>query len=399
MVVSTVIVLVFIGLYVGFARDPLPHHIPIAVVGQGLAGQVSDSLGSAVAVTEVGDPAQGARLVSDGDVVAALTATATGLRLDVGSASGQTTVTALERAVSGFAAGSHRPVSITDLVPLSPYDSRGMAGFYVAFGVSLASFSLAQNLVGAARRLRLRHRVAVTTGFTVLGGAAAAVLAGPVYGALPAPIVPLALTLALLSAAAAFATQALGTWFGSIGIPLSTLLFVTVGNSTSGGVIGQNLLPSMAQVVSAVLPPGAAVRALRDLSYFHGAHVIMPLVTLACWAVVGAVLVYVRERLSARAEVPAGSGSIVGRVGQAVAPSATVVVTDRTGEVVGRSTVRRDGRFEVSRLPVGPGTVTVVAEGYQPRAMAVDVPAHGVADTEFVLRSGARHPVHAGQAA
>lgn len=388
--VAMTIALVFIGLYVGFARDPVPHHIPIAVAGPGLAGQVADALGSAVYVTEVGDATAGARLVSAGDVVAALDATGGGLRLAVASASGPTTVTALEHAVTGFAASSHRTISVTELVPLSAYDSRGMAGFYVAFGVSLASFSLAQNLLNAARRLRLRHRIAVTTGFTVLVGTAAGLLAGPVFGALPAPILPLALTLALLSAAAAFATLALGAWFGSIGIPLSTLLFVTVGNSTSGGVIGQNLLPALAEAVSAVLPQGAAVRALRDLSYFHGAHVITPLLTLAGWAVAGALLVHVRERMRAGADAPAGVGSVIGRIVPAIPALAAVVVTDRAGEVVGRAAVRPDGGFEVPGLPVGPGTVTVLADGYVPQATPVDVPARGSAETEFALRSAIR---------
>ncbi|MEV8607440.1 hypothetical protein AB0383_05695 [Amycolatopsis sp. NPDC051373] len=268
--ISLLLVLVFIGLYVGFQRSPRPYQVPVAVAGTQLQTQLAGAAGPAVAVVPVADQAAGEALLSHGDAVATLADQAGHLRLDVAGASGATTVSAAEKLVSAFAQHRGQPLVITDVLPLSAFDSKGMSGFYVAFGVTLASFALAQNLIAAARRVRLRHRMAALAGFAVLSGIVAATLAGPVLGALPAPFAPLALTLGLLSAATALATKALGTWFGAIGIPMSTLLLLTVGNSTSGGVLGVNLLPEPARCVSAVLPPGAAVRALSDLDYFHG---------------------------------------------------------------------------------------------------------------------------------
>jgi hypothetical protein len=77
---------------------------------------------------------------------------------------------------------------------------------------------------------------------------------------------------------------------------VATLLLLTVGNSTSGATIGVVLLPRLARIVSGLLPPGAAIRAVADLSYFGGAHVSGPLITLALWAVIGALLVGLRSR-------------------------------------------------------------------------------------------------------
>ena len=125
-------------------------------------------------------------------------------------------------------------------------------------------------------------------------GLAGAALAGPVLGAVPAPFAPLALTLALLAGAAAFATKLLGSFFDPIGVPAATLLLLTVGNSTSGATIGEDLLPAAAQAVSAALPPGAAVRAITDLSYSGGAHVAPALLTLGVWVLLSAALVWVR---------------------------------------------------------------------------------------------------------
>ena len=88
----------------------------------------------------------------------------------------------------------------------------------------------------------------------------------------------------------------LGTWLGPLGVPVATLLLLTVGNSTSGATIGVVLLPYPARIVSGLLPPGAAVRAVADLSYFGGAHVTGPLITLALWAVLGALLMGLLSR-------------------------------------------------------------------------------------------------------
>jgi hypothetical protein len=111
---------------------------------------------------------------------------------------------------------------------------------------------------------------------------------------------PLAFGLTLLAAAAAFTTKLLGTYLGPVGVPVATLLLLTVGNSTSGATIGPDLLPFAARAVSALLPPGAAVRAVTDLSYFHGAQAVQPLATLALWALIAAVLVSLRPHLRRR---------------------------------------------------------------------------------------------------
>ncbi|MEV4596762.1 carboxypeptidase-like regulatory domain-containing protein [Amycolatopsis sp. NPDC049253] len=379
--ISLLLVLVFIGLYVGFQRSPRPYQVPVAVAGTSLQAQFAGATGQAVAVVPVADQAAGDALLRHGDAVATLTDQAGRLRLDVAGASGATTVSAAEKLVTAFAQHRGQPLVVTDVLPLSPFDSKGMSGFYVAFGVTLSSFALAQNLLAAARRVRLRHRMAALVGFAVLSGIVAATLAGPVLGALPAPFVPLALTLGLLSAATALATKALGTWFGAIGIPISTLLLLTVGNSTSGGVLGVNLLPEPARWVSAALPPGAAVRALSDLDYFHGAHLLVPVLTLLAWSAGAAFLIHVRERGRTTFAEPAPTGEISGYVS---AP-AVLVVTDPQGAVTARSDTDGRGRFHLTGLAPGAVTLTAVAEGFLPRTRALTVPPSGATTVDLTL--------------
>lgn len=296
--IALVIVSAFIGCYVGLQRDPKPHQMPVAVVGSALAHEIERSLGDSVDVHPVANAAAARHAVEGHDVVAALSSGGAGrLSLEVAGATGKSTTGAVESVVSAYAAGSGRQVTTTDVVPLAHFDARGLAGFYVSFGVTLAGFVLAQNALGMANLLHLRHRFWLLAGVSVAVGTIAATIAGPVLDAVPAPFLPLAATLALLAAAAAFTTKLLGTYLGPVGVPVATLLLLTVGNSTSGATISSDLLPAVGRAVSALLPPGAAVRAVSDLSYFDGAHAGLPLLTLALWAVLSALLVAVKPRL------------------------------------------------------------------------------------------------------
>ncbi|MFI6013240.1 hypothetical protein ACIBAG_31240 [Streptomyces sp. NPDC051243] len=299
--IALIVVAAFIGLYVGLQRDPQPHRVPIAVTAPDLPGDIRQALGDSVEVHPATDAAAARQAVERGDVTAALSADGPGrLRLETAGANGASTTSAVKTLVSAYANDADLHVTTEDVVPLTRFDARGLAGFYIAFGVSLAGFVLASNALGLAGLLRLRHRFWLLGGASAAIGTVAAVIAGPVLGAVPAPVIPLALTLTLLAGAAAFTTKLLGTYLGPVGLPVATLVLLTLGNATSGAVIGADLLPAGARAVSALLPPGAAVRAISDLSYFDGAHATGPVITLALWAVVAALLVGLRPRLARR---------------------------------------------------------------------------------------------------
>jgi hypothetical protein len=300
-VIALIVVAAFIGCYVGLQRDPQPHEIPIAVTGSNLPGQIRHALGDTVDV----QPASGAEAARHAlerhDVVAALSADGPDqLRLEVAGAAGTSTTSAVKNLVGAYATGAGEHVTTADVVPLTHFDARGLAGFYMAFGVTLAGFVLGSNTLGLTGLLRLRHRFWLLAGASAAIGTVAAIIAGPVLGAVPAPVVPLVFTLTLLAAAAAFTTKLLGTYLGPVGIPVATLVLLTAGNATSGATIGADLLPAAARAVSALLPPGAAVRAITGLSYFDGAHTAGPVITLALWAVIAGVLVGLRPRLVRR---------------------------------------------------------------------------------------------------
>ncbi|WP_327111281.1 hypothetical protein OG206_01385 [Streptomyces sp. NBC_01341] len=299
--IALVVVAAFIACYVGLQRDPQAHHIPVAVTGPDLPGEIRQALGDAVDVHPVPDAEAARRAVQRHDVTAAISASGPHtLRLAIAGAAGKSTASAVSSLVEAYAHGAGEELRTEDVVPLARFDTRGLAGFYVAFGVSLAGFVLGSNTLGLSAVMRLRHRLWLLGGTSLAIGIVAAILVGPVLHAVPAPVAPLMATLGLLAAAAAFTTTFLGSYLGPVGLPITTLLILTVGNATSGAVIGADLLPAAARSVSALLPPGAAVRAITDLSYFNGAHIAGPAITLALWAASAALLIGLHPRLTRR---------------------------------------------------------------------------------------------------
>ncbi len=300
-VIALIVVAAFLSCYLGLQRDPRPHAIPVAVAGTELPGQISQALGDQVEVQAVADAAAARQAVVRHDAVAALSADEQGvLDLRIAGAEGASTTSAVKALAGAYAGGAGLRLTTEDVVPLASSDARGLAGFYLAFGVSLAGFVLASNALGLAGALLLRHRLWLLAGTSPAIGALAAVIAGPVLGAVPGALVPLALTLTLLAAAAGFTTKLLGTYLGPIGLPVATLVLLTLGNAVSGAIVGADLLPAAARALSPLLPPGAAVRAITDLSYFHGAHAAGPMLTLFLWAAAAALLIWLRPRLTRR---------------------------------------------------------------------------------------------------
>ncbi len=239
---SLVIGLVFIAVYVGLQRDPKPFRLPMAVVGDQLATAARAGLGDSVAVTEVSSIEDGARLVRNEDVVAVVAAISpVTLRLDYAGASGLSEAGAARTLVAGLAAHTGSSVHATDIVPLTRYDTRGLSAFYVVFGVTLASFILAQGLLAATHKVRLGAQLLVMTGFAIAIGLTAARDRRPALRLATGGVPAAGLSLILLSAASTFTTQALGAWLGAAGIGVAILTLTTIGNATSGATIGYDL--------------------------------------------------------------------------------------------------------------------------------------------------------------
>jgi hypothetical protein len=76
-------------------------------------------------------------------------------------------------------------------------------------------------------------------------------------------------------------------WAGGIGSMVISLLFIPVGIAASGLTLGPNMITQWYADVGKALPPGAAMPAINNASYFNGNAITIPLAVLAAWALAG----------------------------------------------------------------------------------------------------------------
>jgi hypothetical protein len=133
---------------------------------------------------------------------------------------------------------------------------------------------------GTAHRLGALLGVGLTVG---LGG----MLLAKAIGHLPGPWLAMTMLGALIVAAVGAATVAMQLSLGVAGTGMAIFLFVILGNPSSGGPVGPELLPGFWRQLGPLLPNGAGVTALRDVVYFPAAGIAGPLVTLFAWGLVG----------------------------------------------------------------------------------------------------------------
>jgi hypothetical protein len=283
-VVGALVAAAFVGLYVGLQRDPQPHGLPVAVVGAELADAAADAWEEKAAVVEAADADAARQLLEDHRAVAAVVpgGDARGLDLLVAGASGRSAVGAATALAAGLADAADLPLlSSTDVVPFAEHDVQGLSGFYLVFGVTLASFVLAQIMYSIAALVRLRSRVVTLVVGATAVAVVAAVLAGPVYGAVPADIAAVIPVLGLLGIGVSMSTLAVASLVGPLGNIASTIVFTTLGNAASGATVSAFLMPPVLAGIGAALPPGAAFRAVADVGYFDGGSVVVLLVWVA----------------------------------------------------------------------------------------------------------------------
>ncbi|MGA5042260.1 ABC transporter permease [Streptomyces capoamus] len=306
---------IFVAVYLAAFHAPSARHQPLGIAtSDTVAARTELALNSAspnaYTFYRYKDAEAARWAITHDKVPAVLVANGHHLRLLAAGAQGPSTIAGLAAAVNE--AVGH-PVPVDDVRPLVAGDARGLSAFYAAFGVVLAGFLFAVSSYQIAPRLPLTARIASMAAFAVASGIVVALVAHTAMNALPASFFIVALLVGLLAWASAAATGVLLRLFGPVGMPVASVVLLILGNATSGGILPATFLPAWLSPLAQVLSPAAAIRGLRGAAYFHNAHVIGSLLTLAAWVVGSLALQYVLDRLAARrASVPAPAPVITG---------------------------------------------------------------------------------------
>lgn len=294
---SLVVGLAFVGISLLGYHHPEPRDVGVDIVGP--APAVAELSGALVAqqpgrfvLSTVAHADEGLGHLRSGETYAVLDLGPSPATLTYAGANGPTVTATLTRAFEGAVAAQGRDLRNVDAVALRTDDATGLPLYYLAFGVVLASYLFTVSSVVVGDRLPTRGHWTGSALLALTLGPLAAFFARYVTNSIGDGTAMIALLLALVS----MATSTSGALFLHISRPFgnltATIVLVILG-SASGGVLPGEFLPEWLAAMRAVLPLGAALSGIRDLVYFGGGHVLIPLLVLVTWAVVPLPLVTV----------------------------------------------------------------------------------------------------------
>lgn len=297
---ALVLTLGFIASYVGAFHDPGAHEIAVGVVGQDAAAVVVDELNSldsnAVVASVYPDRATLVEQIKSGEVVAGwvVDSGTTTDELLIASGGGSSLVTVVEQVAATAADQQGRTFTITDVVPLEEGDARGLTGFYATIGWIIGGYLMAA-LMGVARGARPANprraaiRLAVSIPYALAAGIGGALIMDQWLGALTGHFWAIAGLGTLLVLTSAAVTTALQVLFGTMGVGLTVLVFVVLGNPSAGGAFQWQTLPEFWSTIGPWLPNGAGTDAIRHIVYFGGHGVAEHVWLIVGYLIVGVV--------------------------------------------------------------------------------------------------------------
>jgi len=227
----------------------------------------------------------------------------------VAQALGAAPTETVTRALLGLSARTGAPAVVQDLRPLPAGDRRGLSSLFTILGTLIPSLVFGALLSMLGRRLDARARWTAVAAYAVLAGLVAAFNVDVLVGALPGDFVGIALVCGLLALSVSAAAHGLGHLGGPAGIAFAVVMLMLLGVSTAGGAVTYEFEPDFYGALSQLLPPGAALTAVRNVQYFDWAATLAPLVVLGAWAAGGLALGLLGERYGPHVRAAARAAS------------------------------------------------------------------------------------------
>lgn len=191
-----------------------------------------------------------------------------------------------QTAASTLRAAARTPL-VQDVRPLPAGDRRGLSSLFTVLSTLIPSLVFGVLLSVFGRALPARIRWGAVLLYATLAGLVVAFDVDVVVGALTGEFVGIALVSGLLALAVSASAHGLGHLAGPVGILTAILTLLLLGLSSAGGAVTYQLEPGFFGALSQLLPPGAALTAVRNVEYFDWAATLAPLLVLGAWAAGG----------------------------------------------------------------------------------------------------------------
>jgi hypothetical protein len=294
------VVFIFVSSNVAANHEPKPHGLPVGVVGppqlvSATARQLDRRAPGAFQILGYRSPAAARTAILHRSVFGAFDPGPPSLL--IADAASVPVATLLQDTFTAAARARGAPLIVRDLVPLPPTDPDGGTAFSATLSLIIAGVLGSSMLYlvtrGRALAVHLLAVLALGVGAGLLTALATNVVVGAFTGHFLAIWGVAALFVLALALPIAFFQRLLGLPGTGVGL----LVFIVVGDPSSGGATAPQLLPDPWRAISQALPPGAAVTAMRDVVYFHGYGATRALIVLGSYAALGAILAIIADRI------------------------------------------------------------------------------------------------------
>jgi hypothetical protein len=189
-----------------------------------------------------------------------------------------------------------RTYATTTIAPLPTADRTGAVAGLLLLPTLIGGYLIASLLFSITQAAAVRGRIAIVVAFSVAVALITGITAGPILGAFPtSDMWALLPCFALVTATVGLAAVAIQGLLGKLGTLLVAFLFIMVGGAGAGGA-GVALLPTYWQTIGALLPPRYAVELYRNVRYFGGNNIGLPIAVLAAYALVSVVVIILLVR-------------------------------------------------------------------------------------------------------
>lgn len=284
--------------YMGAFHAPDPHHVPLAVVGEGpqdavFAQHLNDEGDGKLAVRTVADAREARRLILDQRIMAAYEAGPKEATLYVSRAASEAGASTAETVFLPIAYQQHLPVRVVDVRPGTAQDAGGQTLFFLLVALSVGAYASAVAIAAATARLRAGWRIGIGAVVSLALSAIAVIITGGVYGAMNGNEWSIWLLGSLYVFGIVLVGIGLHPFLGKWTTPALTLLFVMLNFTSSGGVYPPSLAPAFFAGLNTFWNGAAWLDAARALTYFPDLSVGFDVLRLVLWALAGLLLILV----------------------------------------------------------------------------------------------------------
>ncbi|MEJ2887834.1 carboxypeptidase-like regulatory domain-containing protein [Actinomycetospora aeridis] len=377
--------------YITALHLPVPHDLPVAVVGAGAASFIAaagPALAGKFALVPVDTPQQATDMIFNQTVKAAYVTAPPGqpAQMLVAGADGRVMTQLVPTALQPFATQAGNTIQTVDIAPLAPGDGNGIGLMFFMLIVSIVGFMTANILGNAAFFLPMRARVAISAGVAVLTPVVLYLFMGAWLQILQGSVGQIVAVIALgavTSFTVGLTTTALVAFLGKWALFPGMLVFVFLNIPSSNSAYPAEIVPPFFGWLSEWHLGAAFVDSVRAILYLDNAGLGGHLLVIGCWLLAAVLLIAAAawhtrapaDDVSGPADAAAsGAGPervLLGRVhdhhGSPVS-GAVVTLVDHDGSQTGRTSTSTEGSFRIDDLPTGAYTLIAAAPGHEPVA-------------------------------